>query len=280
MDWSDEHYVKWYTRDTATSLLWPWQTVALFPNLLKRCTKIGLVEVRSKDFWAGLSAVVRLPIEVIKPGMEHLIEDGTVELVPNGVFMPKFLEAQEAKKTKAASARDYREKQRALARGIGNVPRLLEATVSTGDGASSRVMAGDPPARPLPVPCPTPALPDPDPSPALPDRQTVDPATEKSSRKLSWHFELYESMQEGRRKRMRDLELDPITDEKLAPGFITASLKKIRDACGGSAEAVAEIYDAYLSATWPAAKSPPYCFQSFVSDKTWPKLKAEIESAR
>lgn len=154
MDWSDEHYVKLYTRRTPTRQLWPWQARALHPNLLLVLDKSGVLDVGTRDPVRSVAVMVDLPADVVKPGLDAMLEDGTLELNEGRLVMPKFIDAQEARKTRALIARDHREKQRDIARRKRS--KTLEHTVTSRDLALPRVTASDPPspARPLPVPDP------------------------------------------------------------------------------------------------------------------------------
>lgn len=154
MDFCDEHYVKLYTRDTPTRLMWPWQAVALHPNLLRKVNKAGVLELGTREPIRALAVTVGLPVEVVEPGLQALLDDGTVELNGGVLVVPKFFEAQEARKTRALVARDHREKQRDMARSKATKPH--SGTVTSRDLALPRVTECDPPspARPLPVPDP------------------------------------------------------------------------------------------------------------------------------
>lgn len=155
MDFADEHYVKLYTRDTATRLMWPWQAIALHPNLLRKVDKAGILELGELEPLRSLAVVVGLPIDVVKPGLDALLEDGTVELSDGVLVVPRFVDGQEARKTRAVVARDHREKKRDLARAKRS--GLLEHIVTSRDHAEPRVTSSDPPspARPLPDPVPS-----------------------------------------------------------------------------------------------------------------------------
>lgn len=155
MDWSDEHYVKLYSRRTATYCLWPWQARALLGPLLCVLDKSGILDVGTRRPPAeSVAALTLLPTEVVAPGLEAMLTDGSLELESGRLVMPKFLEAQEARKTRAAVARDHREKKRDKAR--AKSAGLLGGTVTESDQREHRVTASDPPspARPLPVPVP------------------------------------------------------------------------------------------------------------------------------
>lgn len=157
MDFADEHYVKMFPRDTVTWRRWPWQAKALLWPLLRKLTKAGVLNIGTRgEPHVNVALMVELPAEVVEVGLRAYLEDGTAELHDGNVVVPKFLEAQESRKTKAATAREYREKQRDVAR--AKSAGFLEPTVTKRDQPLPTVTNGDPPS-------PTPARPLPDPDP-------------------------------------------------------------------------------------------------------------------
>lgn len=110
MDWSNERYVRLYTRDTDTWISLSWQARALLALMLRKVDRAGVLEtVRGARGVAGLTT---LPLEVVEVGLADLLEAGTVREIGVGYFMPKFLEAQEAPMSDAQRARDSRERRR------------------------------------------------------------------------------------------------------------------------------------------------------------------------
>lgn len=111
MRWEDERYVRLYTRDTVDWEMMPWQARALFPLLLRKVDRAGILHL-GKHGAVGLANVVRLPIEVTEPGLAGLVADGSVELHGDSLVVRNFIEAQEATASDAKRARDYRERHR------------------------------------------------------------------------------------------------------------------------------------------------------------------------
>ena len=51
MDWANERYVRLYTRDTVTWKMWPWEARAIFPLLMRKVDRAGvLVSFNGKSF--------------------------------------------------------------------------------------------------------------------------------------------------------------------------------------------------------------------------------------
>lgn len=112
--WPEERYVRLYTRDTIEWDMMPWQSRALFPLLIRKVDRAGLLEL-GKYGARGLASKVGLPVEVVEPGLAGLIEDGCVAKTGTTIVVPNFIEAQEATATDAARAKAYRERKRAEA---------------------------------------------------------------------------------------------------------------------------------------------------------------------
>lgn len=116
MRWEDERYVRLYTRDTITWKMLPWQGRALLALLFRKVDRAGLIDVGEYGP-DGLAALVELPVEVVSEGLASLIKCKTAQWAGNGtvLFLPKFLEAQEAHQSDAQRKRDQRERSVAKA---------------------------------------------------------------------------------------------------------------------------------------------------------------------
>ncbi len=115
MRWEDEHYVKMYTRDSATWLMMPWQSRALLPLLMRKVDAAGLLPLGS-DHVAALAALTGTPCDFVSPGFEGLQKFGVISMHGNVLEVPNFVAAQEARKTAQLRKRDERERAKAAAR--------------------------------------------------------------------------------------------------------------------------------------------------------------------
>lgn len=152
MDFADEHYVKFFTRDTVTWNRWPWQAQAVLGPLMRKLNKAGVTDVDPRFGIAESIAALlgnKWPAEVVQPALDAWLADGTFELAGSRLVMPKFLEAQESRKTRQVIAHDYRQKQRDVAR--AKSAGLLEQPVTNRDQAGPTVTTRDPPALPGPA---------------------------------------------------------------------------------------------------------------------------------
>lgn len=154
MDWENERYVRLYTRDTVEWEMLPWQSRALWPLLLRKVDRIGYLPL-GRHGCRGLAALVKLPPEVVEPGLEGLLEDGCVVKLEDKaggeiLFVPNFVPAQEARQSDKARKAKQRELERAkaLARSRGvQPPDDTGRAVTSGDDMGHRVTVRDQQSR-------------------------------------------------------------------------------------------------------------------------------------
>lgn len=135
MDWSNEDYVRVYTRDTADDLELSWQALALWHAMLRKFDRSGLMPVRNG--WSSVAKSVRMPDDVVLAAGRELERDGRVMRTKRGMFAPNFTEAQTAKKSDKArqqASRDRRRAEAAESAGTDETPqtpvKALESTKS------------------------------------------------------------------------------------------------------------------------------------------------------
>lgn len=121
MDWSNEPYVKVYTRETDDDLALTWEARALWDALLKRLDRSGYVETRRGA--RGLAAITRIPLEVVTRVLPELLEDGRIVAVDGGFLAPNYIAAQESTKSDKLRQKDSRDRRRAAALDRGVTPR-------------------------------------------------------------------------------------------------------------------------------------------------------------
>ncbi len=114
MQWSDERYVRLYTADTVDWEMWPWESRALFPLVLRKVDRAGVLDM-GRHGERGLAAMLRLPEPVVSAGLAGLLEDGCVVMSGTRLVVRNFIEAQEATQSDKARKRAERERSRARA---------------------------------------------------------------------------------------------------------------------------------------------------------------------
>lgn len=140
MDWSNERYVRLYTRDTVDWLALSWQARALFAMLLRKVDRAGVIDL-GRHGVKGLAVAVGMPTDVVGPALAELLEDGCIEQHGTRLVMPNFLDAQEAAQSDAQRARESRANRRDRSRvtkpDAGVTDR--DETVTPSHGASHAV---------------------------------------------------------------------------------------------------------------------------------------------
>lgn len=115
MRWSDERFVKVYTRDTPDWLALGWEAHALFWELLRKSDRAGLFELgRSGN--RGIAALTGIPVEVVDRALPVLLEDGCVEQHGAYLLIRNFIDAQSANQSDKARQSKARELARNSAR--------------------------------------------------------------------------------------------------------------------------------------------------------------------
>jgi hypothetical protein len=115
MRWEDERYVRLYTRDTTDWLALSWKAQGLFALIMRKVDRAGLLDL-GKAGKRGLAAHIGGPSAwaEVEPCLDELLADGCVQINDRTLFVPNFMEAQEAIQSDKQRKRDQRE--RALAR--------------------------------------------------------------------------------------------------------------------------------------------------------------------
>lgn len=117
MDWSNERWVKIYTRDTLEWLTWSWQAQALHVLMYRKADRSGVIEVGTHGA-AGLCTLLRWPASELEPALSQLLRTGAVIHTDHAFILKNFIESQEARASDAQRQRESRERRReAIARG-------------------------------------------------------------------------------------------------------------------------------------------------------------------
>lgn len=194
MDWSNERYVRLYTRETTTWKLLPWEGQALLAMLLRIVDRAGVLDLGGVTMGEAVCAAFpKWPAQVVETGLAALEKRGFIEVMPESIVVPNFLEAQEAQHSAAQRQRDSRERRRAKARDGQATPRRSVTerdsesrdTVENGQPCDKVLQATHPvsllpslavPSRAVPT---TTSPPDPDPEP---DRATPPSSSSRDAK--------------------------------------------------------------------------------------------------
>jgi hypothetical protein len=148
LDWANERYIRVYTRDTDEWLVLPWQSRAVWPLIMRKVDRSGVLPAKLGA--RGVAVLVGLPLEVVEPGIAGLLEDGCLVARDGGYVIPNFIDAQEASSSDAQRKRDSRERR--LAVSLGQTVTACDQQVTNRDQESQSVTTGHDRSQPV-TPC-------------------------------------------------------------------------------------------------------------------------------
>jgi uncharacterized phage protein (TIGR02220 family) len=119
MDWSNEEYVRVYTRETPDDIDLSWEALAMWGRLLTKFDRSGRLPVRNG--WASVARLIRWPADVVERVGPELVRDGRVRMIEAGLFAPNFVDAQTASKSDKHRQRESRDRRRAEAESMKDV---------------------------------------------------------------------------------------------------------------------------------------------------------------
>lgn len=142
MNWSDERYVRVYTRDTTSWVRLGWEAQALFLLLLRKVDRAGVLEL-GQDGEEGLADLLRMPPEVVKNGLDRLLRDGCITRDHGSALVVRnFIEAQETRQTDRQRQHESRARRRAIGRHSLDTGHTPSHAVTAGHDASPDVTPG------------------------------------------------------------------------------------------------------------------------------------------
>lgn len=180
MDWSNEPYVRVYTRETDDDLALSWEATALWNQLMKKFDRSGFIETKRGP--RGLAAITRIPLPVVERSLPELLEDGRLVAVEGGFVAPNYIAAQEASKSDRQRQKDSRDRRRAQALDVTN----RDGAVSNRDEDVTKRDASVTPGHETsqPVTLCSADLPVADPSPVSSPARAIPPSTDYA--RLTW----------------------------------------------------------------------------------------------
>lgn len=117
MNWSDERYVRVYTRDTPDWVALGWEAQALFLLILRKVDRAGVLDL-GKSGEPGMADLLRMPIEIFDQALAKLLKDGCVTRshTLSQLVVPNFLSAQEARQSDRQRQHETRARRRDAAK--------------------------------------------------------------------------------------------------------------------------------------------------------------------
>lgn len=117
LDWSNERYVRLYTRITPDMEIWCYQAKAIWPWLMGIADRAGVIAAKRGGL-RGLAKSLDMPIEFVTAGMNGtadgvgLLEDGCIVEAPDGYVIRNYVDAQTAVASVNKRVADHRARQR------------------------------------------------------------------------------------------------------------------------------------------------------------------------
>lgn len=116
MDWSDERYVRLYTRDTPTWLALEWDGQSVLSLLLRKVDRAGILEFQDDGVTIAVKAVTGIPLEIVESGLSKILRLKVASIKGQLLVIPNFIEAQEASASDKQRMKEYRARRRDLAK--------------------------------------------------------------------------------------------------------------------------------------------------------------------
>lgn len=113
MDWSEERYVRVYTRDTADLLAFGWEGRLVWYELLRKADRCGVIE-HGGDLDI-LPELLRVPPEIFRVGLERIVKRRSAQVTDRAIVIPNHVPANEAKQSDAHRQRESRARRRQMA---------------------------------------------------------------------------------------------------------------------------------------------------------------------
>jgi hypothetical protein len=115
MDWSNERFIKVYTRDTADWMTLSFDAQALFMLILRKFDRGGRLDLGRNGAKAIAVAIGHGSLWTrLEPALNELLADGCIQITSDNktLLARNFVEAQEARKSNAQRQRDFKEDRR------------------------------------------------------------------------------------------------------------------------------------------------------------------------
>ncbi len=115
MDWSNERYVRIYTRDSRNLKLFGWEGRALLWEVIRKADRAGVLEgVRDAD---DVALMVDMPVEVVRTALARIqsVDPETIQMCGLGAVLPSYILAQESKQSDKQRQRESRARRAAKA---------------------------------------------------------------------------------------------------------------------------------------------------------------------
>lgn len=108
MDWSNERWIRLYTRDTVNWKLLRWEGQTVLLHVMRKLDRSGVLDLGGVKPVEAVEITTGLPTEIVNVGFPRCIEKGVFVVDGDRLLMPNFLVAQEAHVSAAERQRKSR----------------------------------------------------------------------------------------------------------------------------------------------------------------------------
>jgi hypothetical protein len=112
MDWSNESYVRVYTRDTTTWRRLGWDGQNVLMHVIRKADRSGVLDCEDIEPWEVVMLHCGAPEEAAKRGVEACLRLGVIVHTGRALVLPNFEAAQTATKSDKLRAKESRESRR------------------------------------------------------------------------------------------------------------------------------------------------------------------------
>lgn len=155
MKWSEEPYVRLYTRRTPNWIALPWQARCVFALLLRDADRSGQIDMGTHGM-TGLSRLLDVPIAVVRHGVTALVTSGVCTLVGTVLTFPNYVDAQEARRARTDAERQAAHRAR---KNAGNPQKASTSDESSNSDPVTKVTVSRDMSRLVPSALPSSAVP-------------------------------------------------------------------------------------------------------------------------
>jgi hypothetical protein len=115
MDWSNEEYVRVYTRNTTTWRLLGWDGQCVLMQLLRRMDRAGVLDIEDLEPWEAVVLHCGAPEQQAVAGIAECLRRKCIVHSGRQLMAPRFIEAQTASKSDKLRAKESRDRRHASA---------------------------------------------------------------------------------------------------------------------------------------------------------------------
>lgn len=120
MDWSNERYVRLYTRDTADMVAVGWEGRTVLYELLRKVDRSGVLDHGGEV--ELVPEILRLPQDLFLTGFARLVKRGVILVTETALVLRNFIDAQESEQTDRQRQAESRARRRDKAMASGATP--------------------------------------------------------------------------------------------------------------------------------------------------------------